>query len=257
MNNLMIFENAEFGQIRTVEISNKNYFVGKDIAEALGYTNTQKAIRDHVDTEDKLTEQIVLAGQNRAVVVINESGLYSLILSSKMPNARKFKHWVTSEVLPSIRRHGAYMTEDTIEKALTSPDFLIQLATNLKEEREKRKLLEAENKANAPKVLFADTVTASERSILVRDLAKLLKQKGIEIGEKRLYVWLRENGYIIKCDKENKPTQKAMNLGLFELEERVINNPDGEIIAKFTTKVTGKGQQYFINKFIAKNEVSA
>lgn len=257
MNNLMIFENAEFGQIRTVEIENKNYFVGKDVAIALGYSDTFGALKKHVDEEDKQNCQNSSFESPRGLIVINESGLYSLILSSKLPSAKKFKHWVTSEVLPSIRKHGAYMTEDTIEKALTSPDFLIQLATNLKEEREKRKLLEAENKANAPKVLFADTVTASERSILVRDLAKLLKQKGIEIGEKRLYAWLRENGYIIKCDKENKPTQKAMNLGLFELEERVINNPDGEIIVKFTTKVTGKGQQYFINKFVAKNEVSA
>lgn len=257
MNNLMIFENAEFGQIRTVEIKNEPWFVGKDVAVILGYSNPRDALVKHVDDEDKGVAKCDTLGGTQDLRVINESGLYSLILSSKMPNARKFKHWVTSEVLPSIRRHGAYMTEDTIEKALTSPDFLIQLATNLKEEREKRKLLEAENKANAPKVLFADTVTASERSILVRDLAKLLKQKGIEIGEKRLYAWLRENGYIIKCDKENKPTQKAMNLGLFELEERVINNPDGEIIVKFTTKVTGKGQQYFINKFVAKNEVSA
>lgn len=257
MQELQIFNNEEFGQVRTMAINNEPWFVGKDVADILGYQNGSRDINRHVDEEDRHKAMIFDGNQDKKTIIINESGLYSLILSSKMPSAKKFKHWVTSEVLPSIRKHGAYMTEDTIEKALTSPDFLIQLATNLKEEREKRKLLEAENKANAPKVLFADTVTASERSILVRDLAKLLKQKGIEIGEKRLYAWLRENGYIIKCDKENKPTQKAMNLGLFELEERVINNPDGEIIVKFTTKVTGKGQQYFINKFVAKKEVSA
>lgn len=257
MKELQIFSNAEFGQVRTMAINNEPWFVGKDVASALGYEKATDAVRKHVNEEDRGISKIETPSGKQSMTIINESGLYALIFSSKLESAKRFKHWVTSEVLPSIRKHGAYMTENTIEKALTSPDFLIQLATNLKEEREKRKLLEAENKANAPKVLFADTVTASERSILVRDLAKLLKQKGTEIGEKRLYAWLRENGYIIKCDKENKPTQKAMNLGLFELEERVINNPDGEIIVKFTTKVTGKGQQYFINKFVTKKEVSA
>lgn len=255
MNNLIIFENAEFGKIRTVEIDGKPYFIGSDVAKSLGYAIPSKAVNTHCKGVSKT--EVPSNGGKQEMLIISEGDVYRLIAHSKLPSAERFESWVFDEVLPSIRKHGAYMTEDTIEKALTSPDFLIQLATNLKEEREKRKLLEAENKANAPKVLFADTVTASERSILVRDLAKLLKQKGIEIGEKRLYAWLRENGYIIKCDKENKPTQKAMNLGLFELEERVINNPDGEIIVKFTTKVTGKGQQYFINKFVAKNEVSA
>lgn len=251
MNNLKIFESAEFGQVRTVTINGVPYLVGKDVADKLGYQNGSRDIDRHVDEEDKTDVVIYDGRQNRKMVVINESGLYSLVLSSKLPNAKKFKRWVTSEVLPSIRKHGAYMTDDTLEKALTSPDFLIQLATNLKEEKEKRAKLEEEKKANAPKVLFADAVATSKTSILVGELAKILKQNGVDTGQKKLFEWLREQGYLMKSgSSRNMPTQKSMNLGLFEIKETVVTHADGHTTVNKTTKVTGKGQQYFINKLL-------
>lgn len=254
MNELQIFESPEFGQVRTVVIENEPWFVGKDVAEVLGYSNPRKAIIDHVDREDK-TDGVTIRdsiGREQNPVCINESGLYSLILSSKLPNAKKFKRWVTSEVLPTIRKHGAYLTEDTLAKAIENPDFTIGLLTNLKEEREKRKLLEAKVEADKPKVIFAEAVDASQTSILVGDLAKLLKQNGVNTGQKRLFEWLRTNGYLIsrKGNDYNSPTQKSMELGLFEIKERTINNPDGSIRITKTPKVTGKGQVYFINKFL-------
>lgn len=249
---LQIFENPEFGKVRTVEINGKGWLVGKDVAEALGYSNTSKAVINHVDEEDK---QIIQSSQNgnfeipnRGLTIINESGFYSLVLSSKLPTAKNFKHWVTSEVLPSIRKHGAYMTEQTLEQALTSPDFLIKLATELKNEKESRLKAEKQIELDKPKVIFADAVSASTTSILVGELAKIIKQNGHEIGQNRLFKWLRENGYLFK--DRNEPTKKAMDLKLFEVVERTINNPDGSIRITRTTKVTGKGQQYFVNKFL-------
>lgn len=189
-----------------------------------------------------------------------ESEVYRLTMKSKLPNAEKFQDWVCDEVLPSIRKHGAYMTQETLEKALTSPDFLIQLATNLKEEQQKR--IEAEKKVevaekqieqDAPKVLFANAVTTSQRSCLVAELAKILQQNGVNIGQNRLFAWMRENGYL--CSKGqyyNQPTQKAMDLGLFELKQTTINKPDGSILVSTTTKVTGKGQVYFVDRFLRK-----
>lgn len=252
MNELQIFKNQEFGEIRTLSINGEPYFVGKDVADILGYTNTPKAIRDHVDDEDKLTERIVLSGQNREVIFINESGLYSLILSSKMPNAKKFKHWITSEVLPSIRKHGAYMTPQTIEEILLNPDTIIKLATELKEEKEKRQLLEAKVEADKPKTIFADAVAASNDAILVGELAKIIKQNGQPIGQNRLFEWLRKNNYLIsrKGIDYNMPTQRAMELEVFRIKERAITNPDGSVRTTRTVLVTGKGQQYFINKFM-------
>lgn len=265
MNELKIW-NYESSEIRTVEVNGEPWFVGKDVADILGYTNTPKAIRDHIDDEDKLTERIVLSGQNREVIFINESGLYSLILSSKLPTAKKFKHWVTNEVLPSIRKHGAYMTEQTLEKALLSPDYLIQLATQLKKEQAYRKQLEQDNilkqqkiEEDKPKVLFAEAVSVSKTSILVGDLAKILKQNGVDIGQNRLFKWLRENGYLIrrKGESYNMPTQSSLENGWFEIKESTGINPDGSIRISKTTKVTGKGQQYFINKFLRNMEESA
>lgn len=249
---IQIFKNSDFGEIRTLAINNQPWFVGKDVAEVLGYQNSSKALMDHVDEEDKLNNVSLSSLGQRGGWLINESGLYSLILSSKLPTAKKFKHWVTSEVLPSIRKHGAYMTEDTLEKAITSPDFLIRLATELKTEKEQRQLLEEEKKANAPKILFADAVSTSHTSILIGELSKLIKQNGVDIGEKRLFKYLRENGYLIKRNGTdyNMPTQRSVELGVIEVKERTINNPDGSIRITKTPKVTGKGQQYFINKFL-------
>jgi anti-repressor protein len=251
MNNIRVFNNDEFGAIRTVTINNEPYLVGKDVATILGYSNPQKAIRDHVDEEDKTVHDLFTVNGTKGVL-INESGLYSLILSSKLPNAKKFKHWVTAEVLPSIRKHGAYMTNDVLEKALTSPDFLIQLATKLKDEQEKNKKLAAENEIMKPKALFADCVSASKSTILIGELAKIIKANGVDIGQNRLFTWLRDNGYLIKRKgmDYNMPTQKSMELGLFKIKETTINKPDGSIAITKTVKVTGKGQAYFINKFI-------
>ena len=231
----------------------KPYFVGKDVAEILGYSNSRKAIADHVDPEDKGVTKCDTLGGQQELTVINESGLYSLILSSKLPNAKKFKHWVTAEVLPSIRKHGAYMTDSTLEQALTSPDFLIKLATELKTEKEKRQALEVQAEENKPKVLFADAVSVSNTSILVGDLAKIIKQNGVNIGANRLFAWLRDNGYLIKRKGSdyNMPTQYSMDLKLFEVKETVITHSDGHTSISKTPKVTGKGQQYFVNKFLA------
>lgn len=249
MNDLQIFKNEEFGEIRTVTIDNEPWFVGKDVAVALGYKNTADAIGKHVDTDDKLTSQIAIAGQRRDVTVINESGLYSLILSSKLESAKKFKHWVTSEVLPSIRKHGMYAVDDL----LNDPDMAIKAFTALKEEREKNRLLQEDVKRMKPKEIFADAVSTSHTSILIGDLAKILKQNGIQTGQKRLFEWMRENVFLIKRNgaDRNMPTQRAMEQGLFEVKESTVNNPDGSVRINRTTKVTGKGQQYFINKFLS------
>lgn len=252
MHNLKIFENSEFGEIRIVPINNEPWFIGSEIAKILSYTNPSKAIRDHVDPEEKLTERIVLAGQGRDVTLINESGLYSLILSSKLPTAKRFKRWVTSEVLPAIRKHGAYLTEQKVEEILTNPDTIIKLATQLKEEREARKQAEQMIEAQKPKVIFAEAVSASKTSILVGELAKILRGNGIPIGQRRFFQWLRENGYLIKRKGTdyNMPTQRSMELGLFEIKEGSYVNGDGVNVITKTPKITGKGQNYFVNKFL-------
>lgn len=255
MNEMKIFKNAEFGSVRTVDVDGVIHFVGKDVALALGYADTNKAIAMHVDDEDKLNDKTALSLGQRGGWLITESGLYSLVLSSKLPNAKKFKRWVTSEILPSIRQHGAYMTPETLEKALYNPDFLIRLATELKDTQEHVRHLETKIDNDRPKVIFADAVNVSNTSILVGDLAKLIKQNGVEIGANRLFKWLRENGYLIsrKGSDYNSPTQKSMDLKLFEVKETVVTHSDGHTSINKTPKVTGKGQQYFVNKFLLGN----
>lgn len=244
MNEIKIFENQEFGKVRALEIDGKPYFVGKDVAEALGYANPQKAIRDHVDIEDKLSERFVLSGQNREATVISESGLYSLVLSSKLESAKRFKRWVTSEVLPSIRQTGGYQ--------MTMPQGKELLALAV---LEAQKTIEAQNKdieRMKPKEIFADAVAASSTAILIGELAKLLRQNGIDIGQNRLFDWMRKNGYLIrqKGSAYNTPTQRSADLGILTTKETVIVRSDGSTEVKKTVKVTGKGQQYFINKFL-------
>ena len=257
MTDLQIFNSPEFGAIRTIEKDGEPWFVGKDVAAILGYGDTDQALRKHIDDEDKLTRRFDGSGQNRQMTIINESGLYSLVLSSKLPTAKKFKRWVTNEVIPSIRKHGAYMTPETLEKVLLSPDTLMQLAQNLKDEQEKRKALEAQIESQKPAVLFTGAVETSKTSILIGELAKMLKQNGINIGQNRLFEWLRQNGYLIKRKGTdyNMPTQRSMDMGLFEIKETTINNPDGSIKISKTPKVTGKGQVYFINLFLNKEEL--
>lgn len=252
MNELQIFENAEFGSVRTTTVNGEVRFVGRDVAIILGYSNPNDALKKRVDDEDKGVAKCDTLGGIQDLTVINESGLYSLILSSKMPNAKKFKHWVTAEVLPSIRKHGAYMTQETLEQAILNPDTMIQLCTALKEEREKRTVLEHQVEKDKPKVLFADAVTTSHTSILVGELAKILKQNGVDIGQNRLFAVLREKGYLIKRKGTdwNMPTQRSMEMKLFEIKETVISHADGHTSINKTVKVTGTGQQYFINLFL-------
>ena len=254
MNDIQVFNNPEFGEIRTVEINNEPWFVGKDVAVILGYSNPQKAIRDHIDEDDRtVNESFTVNGT--AIALINESGLYSLVLSSKLPTAKKFKRWVTSEVLPSIRKHGAYMTPETLEKMVLTPDFGIRLLTELKAEQDKRKALEATVEEQKPHVLFSNAVSASKTTILIGALAKLLKQNGINIGQNRLFEWLRQNGFLVKRgDNRNMPTQRAMEMGLFEVKERCCLNSNGCNVITKTTVVTGKGQCYFINRFLGKQD---
>ncbi|UBK99519.1 phage antirepressor KilAC domain-containing protein [Clostridium perfringens] len=255
MNNLMIFENKP---VEVFELNGQVLFNPYHVAECLDITDVKSSIRNFNEkqvvklTNSKMHNMHFRKLHNTGENFLTESGVYKLIFKSKKKEAEKFQDWVTDEVLPSIRKHGAYMTENTLEKALTSPDFLIQLATNLKEEQEKRRLLEEEKARNAPKVIFADAVSTSHTSILVGELAKLMKQNGIDTGEKRLFKWLRDNGYLIKRKGTdyNMPTQKSLELKIIEIKERTINNPDGSIRITKTPKVTGKGQQYFINKFL-------
>lgn len=247
---IKIFNNAEFGEVRIFDKNGEPWFVGRDVCNILGYAKPENAVASHVDEDDKTTTLIQGTGSNykSKVILINESGLYSLILSSKLPNAKRFKHWVTSEILPSIRKHGMYATDELIN----NPDVFIQVLQELKAERERKAALEAQAEANRPKIIFADAVAASHNSILIGDLAKLIKQNGVDIGQKRLFEWLRNNGYLMKSGASyNLPTQKSMELKLFEIKERTINNPDGSIRTTKTTKVTGKGQQYFINKLLS------
>ena len=253
MNNLQVFKNEQFGEVRTVTIKSEPWFVGKDVAEALGYQKARNAISVHVSSDDKKDAPIQGdLGGKQSMTIINESGLYSLIFGSRLESAKEFKHWVTSDVLPAIRKHGAY----AVDELLNDPDMAIKAFTALKEEREKNKVLTVENERMKPKEIFADAVASSQTYILVGELAKILNQNGVNIGQNRLFEWLRNKGYLIKSgSSRNMPTQRAMELGLFYVKETTIANPDGSIRVNKTTKVTGKGQQYFINLFLKNKEL--
>lgn len=261
MKDLKIFDNEEFGQVRTSIIDDEPYFALNDVCRILEINNPSQA-KTRLRTPGVISNEVgVVTGkksdgtdaiQNINMTFINESNLYKLVFQSRKPEAERFADWVTSEVLPAIRKHGAYMTDGVIERTLTDPDYLIMLATNLKEEKAKRALAEAQNERNKPKVLFADTVVASKDSVLVGGLAKILKQNGVDIGANRLFEWLRQEGFLCKSKGENwnTPTQRSMEQGLFEIKVRTINNPDGSTKITRTPKVTGKGQIYFVNKFL-------
>ncbi len=244
MNEIKIFKNPQFGSIRTMMQGNEPWFVGKDVAELLGYANPSKALADHVDDEDKLNNESLSSLGQRGGWIINESGLYSLILSSKLPTAREFKRWVTSEVLPSIRQTGGYIAgqEDMSDADLMAKALLV--AQRQIAQRDKQ-LAEMQ-----PKALFADSVCASSTSILIGELAKILKQSGVNTGQQRLFAWMRDNGYLIrrKGADYNMPTQRSMEMQLFEIKESVVAHADGHTSINKTPKVTGKGQIYFINK---------
>lgn len=244
MNELQVFKNQEFGQVRTLTLNDEPWFVGKDVAEALGYAEPRSAVSKKVDDADRGVAEMETPSGKQNMTIINESGLYALIFGSKLESAQKFKRWVTSEVLPALRKTGQYQV-----KELSGSELMA------------RALIEAQNVLAAkdkvieemkPKVVFADAVATSHTSILVGELAKILKQNGIDMGQKRLFAWLREKGYLIKRQGTdyNMPTQKAMDLGLFEIKEGSYVNGSGVNITTKTPKITGKGQQYFINKFL-------
>lgn len=257
MNELKIFSNPEFGEIRTVEKENEVWFVGKDVASALGYKDTINALKAHIEIEDKDRWQITTQFGEKDTTIINESGLYSLVLSSKLPTAKQFKRWVTSEVLPTIRKTGGYINgaEAMSDDEIMAKALLVAQKT-IKANKERISQLESDNEKMKPKALFADAVTASGQTILISDLAKLIKQNGRDMGQKRLFVWMRENGFLIKRKGAdyNSPTQRAMEMGLFRVKETAITRPDGHTMVNKTTKVTGKGQQYFLNLFLGRTE---
>ena len=248
MNEMKVFNNAEFGKIRTLNRDGEPWFVGKDVATALGYKDSVNALKSHVSEEDKGGWRIATQYGEREAVIINESGLYSLILSSKLDSAKRFKRWVTAEVLPSIRKSGGYIAG---QDEMSDTELLAKALLVAQRQIEQRNAQIAEMQ---PKALFADAVAASHTSILIGELAKILKQNGVDIGQNRLFETLRQQGYLIRRNGTdyNSPTQRAMELGLFEVKESTVGNPDGSVRVTRTTKVTGKGQQYFINKFLAR-----
>ena len=248
MGDLKIWENPEFGELRIVDMNGEPWMVGKDVAQALGYQNASKALNDHVDPEDKLNNESLLSLGQRGGWLINESGLYSLVLSSKLPGAKRFRRWVTGEVLPSIRKDGGYIKT---APGMTDADIMAKAILLAQKTIEGQKAQIAEM---TPKALFADAVSASSTSILVGDLAKLIRQNGLDIGQNRLFDWLRNNGYLIRAKgmSWNMPTQRSMDLGLFEVKETSITHSDGHISVNKTVKVTGKGQIYFVNKLVPK-----
>lgn len=252
MNELQIFNNNQFGEIRTTEDNGKVLFCGADVAKALGYARPNDAINAHCRCTVKCRIPHPQAPDKEIEMsFIPEGDVYRLITHSKLPTAEKFERWVFDEVLPSIRKHGMYATPTTIEQMIADPANAIKVFSALKQEQERRKELEATVEHNAPKVLFAEAVQASHDSCLVGQLAKMIRQNGKPIGANRMFTWLRDNGWLCKKGENwNMPTQKAMEAGYFEIKETVIANPDGSTRITRTPKVTGKGQIYFIDWFL-------
>ena len=252
MNDIINFtyENANIRTLTTED--GTPWFVAKDVCGVLGLGNMHSSLAV-LDEDERGLHTMETPSGNQEMTIISEAGLYSLILRSRKPEAKAFKRWVTHEVLPSIRKHGMYATPITIDAIIADPDMAIKLLTNLKEERAKRAQLEAQAEANAPKVLFADAVASAQTDILIGDLAKILRGNGVDTGQRRLFEWMRENGYLIrqKGTSWNMPTQKAMDMELFKVKETTVTHKDGHTTVNRTTKVTGRGQTYFVNKFLA------
>lgn len=266
-NEIQIFQNKEFGTLRTVVKNGEPWFIAKDVCEMFKDSNRSRTMQS-LDDDEKGYTQMTTPGGTQNFAIVSESGLYSMLFAMQPQKARgvseeyitkrseqlkRFKRWVTHDVIPSIRKHGAYATPATLEKMVLSPEFGIKVFTALKDEQEKRKAAEAQIEADKPKVVFADSVGSSRQSILVREMSTLLKQNGIDTGEKRLYSWLRANGYLIRKhgDDYNLPTQYSMDLGLMIIRERTYTDDVRTRITR-TPMITGKGQQYFIGKFLAK-----
>lgn len=249
----MIEKFFEGKKLMVITVDDEPKFLLKDVCEILGLAqvaSVKRRLSDDVLSTHPISDSL---GRKQEAVFVNEDGLYDVVLDSKKKSAKKFRKWVTSDVVPSIRKNGAYMTPDTIEQVLSDPDTIIKIATNLKEEQQKRKEAEKQLEDNKPQYLFSQAVTVSQSCCTVNEMAKILKQNGIDTGEKRFYIWLREKGYLIKSGHSyNLPTQKSMDLGLFKVEKGTYTKPTGDVIVTRTTKVTGKGQIYFVNKHLNK-----
>lgn len=248
-NEIQTFSSSAFGSVRTVMVDDEPWFVGKDVAEALGYANPQKAIRDHVELEDRGVNESFTPGGNQQMIIINESGLYSLVLSSKLPTARQFRRWITSEVIPSLRKYGTY--------SVSVPKSFSEALLLAARQQEKIESQAAKIEADRPKVVFADAIIGSKGSCLVGELAKMLRQNGIIVGQNRLFAWFRQAGYLGKSGEYyNLPLQKYVEQGLFEIKYTTHSEGD-QMVTRATTKVTPKGQMYFINNFKNGNFVVA
>lgn len=248
MNELTVFNNEEFGEIRTMTIEGEPWFVAADVCRALDLSNPTIAT-NRLDEDERAKFNLGRQGDG---TIINESGLYSLVLGSRKPEAKAFKRWITHDIIPTIRKTGGYVNDT----AQFVESYFGQLEPNQKHALtmmfDESKRMSAQLKEQAPKVLFANAVETAHNSILIGDLAKIIRQNGVDIGQKRLFEWLRQNGYLIKDGQsKNMPTQKAMEMSLFEVKESTINNPDGSVRITRTTKVTGKGQTYFVKKFLS------
>lgn len=269
--NFLTINNDDFSNIRVLEIDNEPWFVGRDVCEFFGDTNSSRTLSRIVEDDKAVTDIVDALGRTQPTTIVNESGLYSIIFAMQPQKAnkdgmsdaypievkhriekiKKFKHWVTSEVLPSIRKNGGYIAgqESLSDEELLSKALIV--AQNKIRERDALIQKQAEViEQQRPKTIFADAVSASKQSILIGELAKLICQNGVEIGQKRLFNWLRENGYLMRDGRTNIPKQKYVEMGLFEIKESTIQNPDGSVRITMTPKVTGKGQVYFVNKFV-------
>ena len=276
---LQLIQNEQF-KVRKTDYNGQTWFVGRDVASILGYANNRKAILDHVEEDDRLTTQVNTPKGLRSTIVINEIGVYSLVLGSKLPEAKSFKRWICGEVIPSIRKTGAYMTEETLARVQADPTALQELTAKLEEERakhietlklvgqheqtikEKDALIERKNAyfaRNKPRIDFAKAVYENKTAILVGEMAKLLNQNGIDIGQNRFFQWLRENGYLQSKEGQmwNVPYQKCIESGLFIIKESIAKAKDGSEIISRTPMVTGKGQRYFISKFLETKDQEA
>lgn len=250
MNDMKIFENSEFGAVRVVDVNGEPWFVARDVASALGYVDTTQAIRMHCEKANDF-RGVEMTATATPMKIIPEEDVYALIFGSRLESAKQFRRWICDEVLPAIRKHGGYLTPAKLEEALTDPDTIIRLATNLKAEREKRQALEAQAAADRPKVVFAESIEVAKTSILVGEMAKLIKQAtGCDMGQNRFFEWLRANGYLHKGGSaRNMPTQRCIDAGWMEIKEGTRIGSSGECHITRTPKVTGKGQIYFVNLF--------
>lgn len=269
MNELQIFENEQFGQVRTVEQCGQTWFVAADVCNVFGETNRNRAMQ-FLDDDEKGYTQIDTPRGVQRMAVVNEAGLYALLFAMQPQKARgvseeyvekrqqqlkEFKRWITHEVLPSIRKRGLYATESTVDQIISNPDFGIKLLEELKQEREEKRLLEAKVQADAPRVQFAQAVEDAHGDILIGELAKILQQGGADTGEKRLFETLRKDGYLIRNGAErNLPTQRSMELRVMRVVKRTVTLPDGRKEVRNTPKITGKGQIYFMERYGARGE---